>query len=64
MDQFYTLLQTNCITSTDISRTAANVFNNPSVCVVMYTLMMFRKSLKMIKGDRNMSDVQPIVCKI
>jgi len=33
MDQFYTLLQTNFITSADILSINVNVFNNPSMLI-------------------------------
>ena len=53
MDQFYTLLQTNVTVSADILCT---------YIVATYALLMFSKSLRMIKIDRNMLE-RKIVCK-
>jgi hypothetical protein len=61
MNQFYTRLQTNFIIYAGILSTNFSVFNNPSM--IINVLMMSSNSLKMIKIDRNMSELSQIVCK-
>jgi len=51
MYQFYTLLQTNFVTSADILCNFMYVLLITQLCFFIYALMMFSKPLRMIKTE-------------